>query len=446
MSILQDIFIKVARKLGLTLQPKTENRSDYNVISDVSLTAILADRLSTLTLMDSSIQVQGNNKRAECLNDVCETLWAEHIKTACMFAIGTGDCLIKPNTDGKRIGIDIIGNSEFSITEYIGGYINGVIIKCDEIKKNNTIYQRLEYHSIKEENGVSSCHIKQLAFKDGIQIPITRVSEWENFPEEMIIPNVDKLLFGRIKCPTVNRANANSPNGVPITFGNEKILKEAKMSYDRFNKEFFDKETLIFADKALFRTDDDGNAYIPKGKKNMFVKLKGSGVDKASLETFSPDIRDASHDIAIERNLRMLELGCGIGEGVLSKSTLTYTNVDEVRASRSATYAFMTNFRKAIDKGTEDFIEAVNIICNANNITPIGNYEYVSDWSDSYMQSSVERFNQLLQAETIGAVDLAEVRAEVQAEDLDVAKEKVEEIKANKPKVADIDFTNLMTD
>ena len=65
---------------------------------------------------------------------------------------------------------------------------------------------------------------------------------------------------------------------------------------------------------------------------------------------------------------------------------------------------------------------------NRNNITPIGSYEVVFNWSDSYIENMTERFTALLQGEAIGAVDRAEVRAFIQNEPLDLAKEKVAEM------------------
>lgn len=424
---LTSIFLKIAEKMGLTLQPKKYDTSDFFEVYDLSITSAISDRLSTITLTDSNLSINGTNKRADFLNHFAERFWNTKIKSVCVASLGTGDCLVKPNITGDKIAVDIISNNNFCVTENIGDYIYGVLIKCDKFRDKNDTFERIEYHRLRETNGTSNCHIYQMAFKNGNEIPITSVPLWENYPPEQIITNVDRLLFGRLKCPTINRDNINSVNGVPITFGLDDIVKQAKVAYKRYNKEFEDKETKIFADKSMFAKDArTGNPYIPKGMQNLFMKIRGA-VDSSSIETYSPDIRDNSLDNSIERNLRMIELFIGIGEGVISKSTLTYTNVDEVKASRSATFAFITTFRSAINQCVEDLMYAINVFCNANSVTPSGDYEVAFDWSDGYMESSQERFNQLIQALSVDVVDKAEVRAWVQSEDLETAKKWVEE-------------------
>lgn len=428
-----DLFIKIADKLGLTLQPKRVDENDYTNTENLSISAMLSDRLSTLTLTDSTIAINGDSARAKFLNDFATRFWNESIKMACVTSLGTGDCLLKPSTDGKHFAVDIIGNSDFSITEYIGSYVYGMLIKCDEIKQGNSWYQRVEYHRIREVDGVSCCHIYQMAFKNGKEVPLSSVDAWAEFPPEIIIPNVDRLLLGRIKSPVKNRTAPNSPNGVPITYGLDNVVFNVKDAYQRFNKEYRDKETLIFADKSMFKKDENGETYIPKGKSNLFMKFRSGNIDNSNIDTFSPEIRDTSLDNGIERNFRMLEMGVGLGEGVLSKSTLTYTNVDEVRASRSATYAFMTNFRKSIDQAAADLLYAVNVLCNANNITPLGSYKFVSDWSDTYITTTQETFNELLQCVNIDAVSKAELRSWVMNEDMQVSEEKIAEMEKNNP-------------
>ena len=424
---LTSIFLKIAQKMGFELQQKRYDTSDFFDVNNISITATLSDRLSTIALMDSSISINGNNKRAEFLNEFVTNFWNNRIKASCVTSLGTGDCLLKPNIIDNKISVDIISNDNFIITDSIGDYILGVLVKCEKLIRNNDIYERVEYHRLKNENGTSNCHIYQMAFKNGQEIALESVPAWENLPKEQIITNVNNLLFGRLKCPILNRENINSANGVPITYGLDSIVKQAKDSYNRYNKEFQDKETKIFADKSIFSKDSrTGKTYVPSGMKNLFMKIRGA-VDKTSIETYSPDIRDNSLDNSIERNFRMLELFIGIGEGVVSKSNLTYTNVDEVKASRSATFSFITNFRNSIMQCVKDLVNSISILCNVNSVTPYGEYDISFDWSDQYMESSQERFNQLMQSLDKNIVDKAEVRSWVMSENLDDSQKWIQE-------------------
>ena len=439
MGFVNNIISWFKSTFGITPEKKSERESDsdFEVVDDLSITAALAERITVLATVDSTVEVVGDNMRADYLNKYMQ--WIVNTKLAAIseICLGTGDCLARPNTNGSRIGIDIIQNKDFIIVESIGDFLLSVLIKCDEIQKGSVVWQRWEYLKLHEEEGKSYVTINQYAFKNGKQVSITDVSAWENLVEMQVIPNVDRLPFGRFKCPKINRYDINSANGVPITFGNEKIVSQVKSSYKRFNEEFENMEAMIFADRRIFKAQKvkkaDGTykevPVMPKGKERVIQNVNNSSIDGAPLiKEFAPSIRDASMDAGIERNLRMLELFCGFNEGVLSKSTLTYTNTDEVKKSSQATYSFISNLRKVYDQGLEDLMYAVNVICNYNNITPMGDYEIVADWSDSFVESTAERFNQLLQSLNMDTISKAEFRSWVMNESLEVSDEKIAEM------------------
>lgn len=91
----------------------------------------------------------------------------------------------------------------------------------------------------------------------------------------------------------------------------------------------------------------------------------------------------------------------------------------------------MTNFRKVLEDGLNDLFYAINAICNANEITPMGDYNVSYDWSDSMVESMTERFNELLQSLNMGTIDKAEFRSWTMNESLEVAKDKIAEIEKN---------------
>ena len=85
------------------------------------------------------------------------------------------------------------------------------------------------------ENGqdASALIIRNVAFKGSNEIPLSQVPAWKDIPEEQIIPNVDRPLFGRYKSPTVNRADVNGVNGVKITAGVDGPMEKASMTPKR---------------------------------------------------------------------------------------------------------------------------------------------------------------------------------------------------------------------
>ncbi len=437
MNFLQQIFLKLANLFGLELQPKNIGKDDYSIPEILPITGAIANKLSTLALMDSSIKIIGDSENATYLDELLRDYLMERINVACEVALGTGDCLLKPYTDGYRIGIDIIKNEDFVVCESIGNFIKSIIIKTDEIKQNMDVYQKFETQilkKVKDETGKdrSVLIIRQNAFKNGDEIPLSMFKPWENIQKEIIIKDMDYLLLGRIKSPTVNRDNVNGINGVKVTYGLDNIIAQVIESYNRFNQEFADKETMIFANKTIFKKDENGDMVLPKGKKRLFMKLKSTG-DNFNIDTFSPQIRNESLEQAVDFNLKIIEIMAGLSAGVLTAPNTNFATATEMKASLQSTFAYITKFRNFIEAGINQLIYSITILANINNIIKLGEYEIAFDWSSSYIEQLNEQFNRLMQAHSIGAVDEAEVRSFVLDEDYQMAKEKVEEIANSQP-------------
>lgn len=437
MNFLQQIFLKLANLFGLELQSKNIGKDDYSIPKILPITGTIANKLSTLALMDSSIKIIGDSENATYLDELLKDYLMERINVACEVALGTGDCLVKPYTDGYRIGVDIIKNEDFVVCESIGNFIKSIIIKTDEIKQNMDIYQKFETQilkRVKDETGKDRnvLIIRQNAFKNGDEIPLSMFRPWANIQKEIIIADMDYLLLGRIKSPTVNRDNVNGINGVKITYGLDNIIAQVIESYNRFNQEFADKETMIFANKTIFRKDENGDMVLPKGKKRLFMKLKSTG-DNFNIDTFSPQIRNESLEQAVDFNLKIIEIMAGLSAGILTAPNTNFATATEMKASLQSTFAYITKFRNFIEAGINQLIYSITILANINNIVKPGDYEITFDWSSSYIEQLNEQFNRLMQAHSIGAVDEAEVRAFVLDEDYQMAKERVEEIINSQP-------------
>lgn len=437
------------RIFGIKTQdkPEVELSSDFSDVDRISVSAIMTNTLSSLTLTNSSANVYGDNMRAKYMQKFADKLFNTRLNAITQVCIGTGDCIAKPSTDGEHFGVDIIENKNFRIISSMGDFLYSVIIKCDEMKINNSNYERWEYHKLNNNESGKYVTIEQICFKDGKRVPLSECQGWENIKENNIIPNVDRLLFGRFKCPTLNRNDVNSPNGVPITFGADEVVKEVKDSWRRFNREFGDKEAMIFADKTLFKVDRvrkrtaDGEIVtekrerLPQGKERIIQPINtGANIDGNKLiDEYSPTIRDASLERGIEVNKEVLELICGQSKGILSKSDKIYTNSDEIKKSTQATFAFITSLRKVLESGLNDLLYSVDKLCNANNVTPMGDWKIDYDWSDSYVESMTDRFNQLSHGEMVGAVGKDEFRSWLMSEPLEQSKKWVEENKEEVP-------------
>lgn len=431
MGLFSNLFLKIADKMGLKLQYKEKPYSeDYKDGEKVNLTATIANRITTLTMLDSDVYIDGESVRAKYLQEWVEDFTADQLPAAAEVALGTGDCLLKPFTDGERIGVSVIPNDDFRICDSIGRFIKSVIVRCEKQTIENHEYERFEGQRLDNTENGTILSIVEFCFRDGQELMNQNEwpPEWQGIQREIYVSGCDKLLLGRYKCPTINRENINSPDGVKITYGLDHVMEKAAAAYERFNDEMQKKETMIFADRTLFTADKDGNRILPKGKSKLFQAVRAH--DGGPLvQEFSPDLRADDLDKGIEVNFRMLELLAGLSNGVLTAPTTNFATATEMKASLQLTFAFITKFRKSLVSGTDDLLEAIDVLMNINGITPVGEWEARYDWSSSYIENIEEQFNRLVVAQGIGAVSTSEVRAWVMDEDPEEAEEKVDEIR-----------------
>lgn len=444
MNYIQTIITAIARRFGLELQKiSAPSTFKYSDISGINLTAIIANKISTLAFQDSKIYIDGNSARAEWMRNFVENYADTRWSVAGEIALGTGDGILRPYTDGNRYGLDIIGNQngDFRVCDSIGNDILACVLKTGEIKEDNgTIYQRFEVQIVRDaktETGqlTSAVIIYNLFYMNDKEIDKTDSKfpvSWRNLPDRYIIPNYSKPLFGRIKSPTVNRQNVNGANGVEITHGSDKAIKYAVDAYERINNEFRAKQTKVFADKTLFKREgNNGNEkYVFPNDENTYMMVKGysdRGLEQY-IKEYSPTLQGDQHELAIQVDLRMVEMCIGLSYGLLSRSELRYTNTDEIRASLNQTFAYITTFRKSVQKGIKDTLDAIDALLNMNGTVPVGDWEVKFDWSYGFIESMTQTFNQLTMAEGIGAVAKWEVRQYLTDEDEPTARAAVDQI------------------
>lgn len=455
MTFFQNIVLSLAKRLGLKLMvAPSKEPSDYIVTTDISITAAIANSVATLTMMDSTIAIKGSSARAAYLDNLFKDVIIDKLDVAAEVALGTGDCLLKPYTDGTRIGIDIIRNGNFYICDHTEDFIKSIVIRCEEFTKNDgNHYERYEVHRLREAydefgNSNSAIFIYQFAYRNGTEISIQSVPEWADIEPETVIWGVDSMLFGRIKSPIVNRENINSPVGVSVTYGLDSVIKKCKDAYERFNDEYDRKEAYVFASKQLFikerKEDGSENIALPRGKERIFVKFNNRTADPEMIHEYSPEIRHESLIVGIEENFKMLEMLAGFSPGVLTEPTTNAATATEIRSQLQKTFAFMTKYRRSIEKGIRALFSAISTLCNINNITPYGEYDIVIDWSSAYIENLTEQYQRMLQGYDKGAILLPELRAWLLDKSVEEAAAELEEANAEQNKNNAVDNSSVL--
>ena len=458
--IIGDIFdsfivaIAKMRRMSLAKQTKNNLDNDFNDVSDTSITNTIANRFSTKVIGDSKIAIKWKVAIKQ-VESFLKRFQNNTFKNVINVSLGTGDCLIIPTFDGRKFGTRLVPNGSFVITEMSGEDIMGAWVLGGEYTADNgDYYCWKELHSVgTDESGVSFAMVERFAFKgskDGKQIPLESYPGFKNMDEkelevfrQTIVPNYDKPLFGRIKCPILNREDLNSPYGVPITYGNQKTVEDVKEAIRILNNEMKRVRTKIFFNKILGKKDENGRIILPQDE-DFMIPVSAYGDQSASklIESFAPTPRFEQYKQYIEFTMKLLESMIGISHDTMTEpADNSLVTATAIRVSMYESLALVDAIRKSAEIGIADLNDAVcalyNRIKKENEPLATG-YSLSFDWDDSMRENSTEYFNMLLQSTSINATEKAELRSWLHNEPLEVARDRVAEIEAESEPIEDV--------
>lgn len=397
---------------------------DYENINDINFTAIFANKLANITISDSNIDVVGDNKRAELLQETLKRL-KKKLKKIVARDLGTGGVLVIPYVNRNKIYFNIITQNRFSINKMIGDDIVDCTVMAEHIVRNREHYYRWADYILENNN----LYIRYRSTLDGEPIEMTLIPEWENI-EDISITNVDKMPFMYIKSPIDNRKEMDK-YGAPITYGCDKQIEKITKDLEQIDREYSLKEAFVGADSTMFKGDDA----LPT---NGLYKKINAGEDDF-WEVFDPAFRDTSYYNKLMNDFALLEKAVGTDRGILTEPLSTYQNKDEARRANQNTFSIIDDVRDSLEEGLKDFLYACDVLANYYSLSPQGEYELSTDWSYTMLEDSTQEFSQLCQGESRGVIRKAELRQYLKPnETLEEAQAAIDEIKKENPNTQDL--------
>ena len=303
-----------------------------------------------------------------------------------------------------------------------GELITGATVlaeRREEISKlSKKVYQRWTHYKI--ENGNLTI-LQQFSDEDGNQIPAPEC--WKNIQTSITISDVDRVAFGYIKSP-INNRKANDNFGVPITYGCEATILEIRQTLKQMIREYELKEAFVGADATMF---NGKNALPPNG---IFKKIDATKDD--FFEVYDPQFRD--YTIRLQELYKRLEHEIGTSYGILSEVSTQNATATEIKRSMYDTFTICDDMRSNVEKGLDDFFYACNVLANAYNLTPAGDYNVSYDWSYSLLEDPGTEWSQLTWAQNKGIVSKTELRQWLYPDEtLDEAEKAIKEIEEAEP-------------
>ena len=398
----------------------------YESIDDINFAAIFANKLANYTISDSNMNIDGENARVDLLNKIGQSLWKK-IKKPVSMAYGYGGIALVPYVKGGKEFYNIVTQDRITIDSMEGELITGATILAEKKVISGTISQTtyLRWTNYKVENG-NMVITQQFSDDKGNKIPTPEF--WKDIQEVRTITNVDRVLFGYIKSP-INNRRTNDKYGVPITYGCDATILEIKETMKQMIREYELKECFVGADVTMF----NGKNALPSN--GLFKKIDSTSDD--FFEVFDPQFRD--YTIRLQELYKRLEHEVGTSYGILSEVDSQQATATEIKRSMYDTFTICDDMRNNIEKGMEDFFYACNVLANAYNLSPQGEYELSFDWSYSLLEDTATEWSQLTYAQSKGVVKDVELRQWLfPDETLEESQKAIDEIKESQPSVDDL--------
>lgn len=427
-NIIQYILTNVFKIKTQTTQKEVNDNqkyaSEYERIDDINFNSIFSNKLANYVINDSNVNITGENARVDLLDKTTQSMWKKAKKIVSM-GFGYGGVIIVPYVKGGKIYYSIVPQNRLTIDMTEGDLITGATVLAEKkvIQKqigNPDVYLRWTNYKIENGNIIIT---QQYSDENGKQIPAPDF--WKNILDKQIITGVDRVLFGYVKSP-INNRKANDNYGVPITYGCDSTINEIKDTMKQLYREYKLKEVFVGADVTMF----NGKDALPKN--GLFRKVDSG--DDNFFEVFDPSFRPYTD--RLQELYKRLESEIGVDSGFISEKATQNATATEVRRSMFSTFALIDSMRSNIEKAIEDFLYSANVLANAYNLSPQGEYELSFDWDYSLLEDSQETFTQLITAQAKGIVSEVEVRQWLKPDEtLEDSQKAIEEIKVSEPSV-----------
>jgi len=424
--ILNNIFKVKTQTTEKEINDNSKYAKAYENIDNINFNAIFSNKLANYTVSDSNMNIEGENKRVDLLNMTGQSMWKKAKKIVSM-AFGYGGVIIVPYVKGGKIYYNLVPQDRLTIDEMDGELITGATVLAEKKTIGGTVSQTtyLRWTNYKIENG-NMVITQQFSDDKGNKIPAPDF--WKDIQEVRTITNVDRVLFGYIKSP-VNNRKASDKYGVPITYGCEATILEIKETMKQLIREYELKEAFVGADATMF----NGKDRLPEN--GLFKKLD-TGTD-GFFEVYDPQFRD--YTTRLQELYKRLEHEVGTSYGILSEVATQQATATEIKHAMYDTFTLCDDMRSNVEKGMEDFFYACNVLANAFNLSPQGDYEVSFDWSYSLLEDTQTEWAQMTWANNKGIISDVEIRQWLRPDEtLEESEKALDEIREQNPTIEDI--------
>lgn len=434
----QDTLMSQAISLWANLY---ENKPPWlsTTVSTMGLPASISNEIARLVTLELKSEVTGESQRAKYLDTQYQKV-INSIRQYTEYACAKGGLVFKPYVDGSNINVEYVQADYFYPIKYGSDGTITAAAFIEQKQIGDKTYTRLEYHDF---DGTKE-RITNKAFKSnskdslGTEIPLVDVDEWKELTPVADVQNIDRPMFAYFKIPIANNVDTYSPLGQSVFGRAIDLIKEADKQYSRGLWEFESAERAVDIDITAFKKDDKGKPIVPEGKERLFRTLDAETKGDTFYESYSPEIRDESHNRGLNKLLRLIEFNCGLAYGTLSDPEQEAKTATEVKQSKQRSYSTVSDIQKSLQNALEHLVYIMDAYATVYNLSGKGDYEISFAWDDSIVvDAEAERLRDIQEMRE-GIMSKVEYRMKWYGEDEATAKAKIAEAKGETQEEDDI--------
>lgn len=406
-----------------------EYSSEYSDIEKpINVTAIFANSLSKKITTESDLDINGDTARSAVIADAMAVVWGKKKKITAQ-ALGKGGVFLVPYVSGGKMYVDTVEQSLVYIDQMRGEDIVSATFCADRLYINNLLYYRLVDYTLENNQQVIRTRVVN---QSGSERPLEDFPMWADIEPEIVIGNVEKSLFGFLRCSVDNRRNKDS-YGVPVTYGCGEMIKEFEDHLKLTAREYkltapmLGLDSRMWANKELTKTVQD--------KDRPFVKTYNAGTDKM-WEIYAPEIRGTAMYLRYDALASAIEKAVGTSRGILTDPKTEGATATEIKQAQYDTFCLVSDMREQWEIAVRDLCYAIDVLAEYYGLSPAGgrgSYEIKFSWDYSMYESSAETWQQMSELQSRGGIRLARLNQWVTGQTLEEAQAEIDEVTANEP-------------
>lgn len=411
-------------------------------VESLNLPAQIASEKATLATLEMQIKVTGESPRAKIMKNASVELMKKFRKNV-EYGIGMGSMVIKPyvqkgKDDKYVIKFDYVLATDFYPLAFSSSHEVTDAAFCERVYTQKYVYTKVERHTLVG----NQANITTLAFKKnyqagmayqenelGTQVPLAEVAEWADIEPNVVINNVDSLLFAYFTMPQANTVDPKSPLGVSGFSKAVDLIKDADEQYANLKWEFNGSQLAIDVDRtALVPSGSKEAPTLPKLQQRLYRDSLDLGSDDSAYHVFSPQIRDVSITNGLNTILMQIEDKCCLSRGTLSQVQYTDARTaTELKILKQRAFADNKATQEALQATLEHLFEILDKFCDLYEMDE-GDFEIGYTWDDSIIvDKDAEKQSDLIDVDK-GLMSRVEYRMKWYGETREQAEEALKEI------------------